>query len=143
MEDDPADKLIIVSVVDSPPPLGVTGLIQAWSVSSLVANLSRQRREMEEEFLPVAAFTADRDLFVKTFGLLRLPQTVWLGWAAKNFGRARIDVSAQRAIFSHYATITDSGQFLLAAWATAVGFPGLTSGPATLSDEGDYGHPHS
>lgn len=117
-----SEKLIVCSVVDGPEPTGVYGYIQAWSLDSLEDNLSRQRREWDLEFLPVAAFLFDPARLMAATGLFKLPTSSWLGWTARHFGRTPMIGDAYTPIFRHYSTLGDGGSALCAAWELAVNF---------------------
>lgn len=114
-------KLIVCSVVEAVPPLPPTGLVQAWSLDALDGNLRKQRERQVAQFMPVAAFEADVALFTSRYRILSYPQSVWLGWLAREFGDAIISPSATPAVFRHYETLTGGGADLFAVWALAVG----------------------
>lgn len=114
--------MIVCSVVGPSPSVQIpTGLISAWTVDSLPAQIRKLRFRMDREFLPVAAFEVDADKFLQVYHLLGFPQSVWLGWMAKNFGHAVITPAAQKPIFRHYGALKDRGVFLHAAWELAAG----------------------
>lgn len=112
-------KLIVVSTVDAS---SVQGLVQGWSVSSLEDNLRRQRRVLEYDFLPVAAFEVeDVGLFTEMHRFLHLPASTELNWLARHFGWAQLDPRTRAVIFRHYATLVpETKDRLFAAWEVAV-----------------------
>lgn len=122
-----SEKLIVVSVVDGRPPLGIYGRISAWSAGTLAGHLRTERYRQPDDFFPVAAFVADVDLFKDLYRLPALPATVWLGDLARDFHRAVISPDYQTAVFQHYRCLRDGGATLLAAWELAVGLGDLTS----------------
>lgn len=119
---DPQEKLIVLSVVDGSPDLPVYGLINAWRVDSLDNNLRTLRHRLQKDFLPVAAFVCDPQLFLDHYRLLGFPQSMWLGWMGTNFGDALIAPDALAAFTRHYLTLGDGGAGLLAAWEIAAQF---------------------
>lgn len=114
------EKLIVCSVVDGRPGLPAHyAMVQAWGLDSFGDNLRRQRRELQQQFLPVAAFTADPEMLKAMVGLHRLPSSLWLPAAARWFGRASIDPDAEYPILRHLRTLDGHGAPLLQAWQAA------------------------
>lgn len=133
------DKLIVCSVVRAGKLAGTadTAIVQAWTVASLAQNLDDQRRDWQEEFLPVAAVVADVDLMKSVLDVDRFPASMALSRAAQYFRHLAIESPAQRAIFNHYSKMQVPAGDVFAAWERAVAaVPGPPTRGAVLLDRG-------